>query len=331
MTWNRDLPAVRNSTGGNIEILDGGQSREVALDSAQVAQAVIYYTRTSDDVTFRLNIRRQGSAPVSGIARILAGRKTGAPVSATNVPSPVPPAASAGDNGGVEAARHLPRTSLNPEPAFSRSPRSSPAPAQISQSFTAVPNPPASRIVPETKQSAPPKVTPTAETTESKKPADTASPAPAVSPAGSSQPGATGAPVTAAAPQVINAQPAARPPTAGSIASPAGRGEAPRATPPPVSATSAPAELPIPPRPVRKIAPLRHSGLEPVLEAPVTVTVEVSIDSQGRVVEAQARPNSSKYWSDKAVEAARQWRFQPARLHGQSVPSVSTIDFRFNP
>jgi TonB family protein len=61
------------------------------------------------------------------------------------------------------------------------------------------------------------------------------------------------------------------------------------------------------------------------------VTVQVTIDGQGKVVEAHALPSPSKYWANKAVEAAKQWRFEPATLHGQSVSSVSAVDFRFNP
>jgi hypothetical protein len=60
------------------------------------------------------------------------------------------------------------------------------------------------------------------------------------------------------------------------------------------------------------------------------VTVQVAIDKRGYVVEAHALRSPSQYWSGRAVEAALQWRFEPATLRGQSIPSVSTIDFRFN-
>jgi len=63
----------------------------------------------------------------------------------------------------------------------------------------------------------------------------------------------------------------------------------------------------------------------------MTVTVQVSIDKQGNVIEAHALRSPSQYWSGRAVAAALQWRFEPATLHGQKIPSTSEIDFRFNP
>lgn len=92
---------------------------------------------------------------------------------------------------------------------------------------------------------------------------------------------------------------------------------------------STPIEIPVSGRPVVKVLPTRRSSDPYPILSPLTVTVEVKIDRDGKVVDARALQNPSNYWSLRAVDAAKQWRYEPAILHGQRVPSVSTIDFHF--
>jgi TonB family protein len=58
------------------------------------------------------------------------------------------------------------------------------------------------------------------------------------------------------------------------------------------------------------------------------VEVKVTIDEQGRVVSAKA-DNGHPLLRRAAEDAARRWRFSPARRGGQPVPDEATITFKF--
>jgi TonB family protein len=59
----------------------------------------------------------------------------------------------------------------------------------------------------------------------------------------------------------------------------------------------------------------------------------VQIDVRGRVVSAAPvkKPHGGldAYLASTAVQAARQWRFEPARENGRAVPGSQTIHFVF--
>jgi hypothetical protein len=311
LTWNRSLPSVRNSNGGNLEIHDGNQYREVPLDTTQVAQAVIYYVPGSDDVTFRLNIRGREPVELGGITRVLANRPNG-------VPAPVQEARSA----PIRSPEHRPESFSNPAQANPAPPHVTPPPPQPSPSKAetsppaltpGLPSQPAVSSTPPVPTNSEQQKTEEkkADVTEPRRPPETAPPAPAP-------------PRTADAAQLRNqtvpAAPAAPPPSA-----------EPK---PPLTSGSFAApktDLPTPPRPVKRVLPVRQASLGPAVLTPMTVTVQVSIDKKGNVVEAHALHSASQYWSGRAVAAALQWHFEPATLHGQSIASTSEIDFRFNP
>jgi protein TonB len=59
-----------------------------------------------------------------------------------------------------------------------------------------------------------------------------------------------------------------------------------------------------------------------------SVVVEVRIDHSGTVVDAKAI-NGPRELQDAAVEAARQWRFQPTSIGGVRVDVVGTLTFNF--
>lgn len=60
-----------------------------------------------------------------------------------------------------------------------------------------------------------------------------------------------------------------------------------------------------------------------------TVTVEVTIDPQGKVSDAKVT-RSIPLLDSAAVEAARQWEFTPTVIDGKPVPVVATIELSFN-
>jgi TonB family protein len=69
------------------------------------------------------------------------------------------------------------------------------------------------------------------------------------------------------------------------------------------------------------------------LSSPKTVQVSLTIDAAGKVVgsEALAAKDSNRYLDQAAVSAAWRWRFRPAFINDQPVPSTATVQFNFSP
>ena len=65
----------------------------------------------------------------------------------------------------------------------------------------------------------------------------------------------------------------------------------------------------------------------------MTLQVAVIIDEQGVVTTARAlNPKAvGSFLAAQAVSAARDWKFEPAQIGGQSAASTYTILFRFHP
>jgi TonB family protein len=64
------------------------------------------------------------------------------------------------------------------------------------------------------------------------------------------------------------------------------------------------------------------------------IEVAVRIDDGGRVAEAHVVNNGSndnKPLMNAALAAAKEWIFEPAKVHGKSVPSDHAIEFHFRP
>ncbi|MBV9082379.1 MAG: TonB family protein [Acidobacteriaceae bacterium] len=73
-----------------------------------------------------------------------------------------------------------------------------------------------------------------------------------------------------------------------------------------------------------------HPPLTTDLFVPVTVTVSDS----GTVTSATLMPSPSPvppYFAEQAINAARLWRFSPARVNDRAVPSQTEIQFHFTP
>ena len=58
------------------------------------------------------------------------------------------------------------------------------------------------------------------------------------------------------------------------------------------------------------------------------VVVEVTIDEQGKIIEARA-VSGHPFLQQAAVQAARQARFEPAKLSGEPVKIKGTINYVF--
>ena len=62
----------------------------------------------------------------------------------------------------------------------------------------------------------------------------------------------------------------------------------------------------------------------------VTVVIRVAVDASGAVSNATFESEGpSKYFARLALDAARQWKFQPAQSGGQAVLSTWILRFEF--
>lgn len=70
ISWDRQSPAVRLSSGGTLTIRDGGLTRTVLIPPAQLREGRIQYTPLFDDLNFRLEIA-QGPRTVAESIQVL--------------------------------------------------------------------------------------------------------------------------------------------------------------------------------------------------------------------------------------------------------------------
>jgi TonB family protein len=64
----------------------------------------------------------------------------------------------------------------------------------------------------------------------------------------------------------------------------------------------------------------------------VRINVRVHVDESGRVTAAAFdAPGPSQYFADRTLQAAKLWRFTPAKMDGHSVPSDWVLRFQIDP
>jgi TonB family protein len=107
---------------------------------------------------------------------------------------------------------------------------------------------------------------------------------------------------------------------------------APAAAPPPSPAPAVAARI-TEPRAIRRVPPVVPVSIKPRINGTIPIDVRVRIDAEGRVTSATPvvkQPSGlHAYLAGRAVEAARLWRFEPARENGKPVPGTETIHFVF--
>jgi hypothetical protein len=348
LTWNQSLPSVRNSAGGNLQIRDGAQYREIALDSAQLAQAVIYYAPNSDDITFRLNIQGQRPSRLSGIVRVLANHKDAGPVSSSSGPTVVFPSISeplsepvsephTNAPGAGQGRLGTPKSSQTrrpPQPSKSAEQRkyatgraASNAPKRLAAQFN-------------------PGVRPNAPSNPDERGLQRSAEAASSGPQapdfdGSSGPRAKSAPEISFPPHADNSlriTTSAEPDISGVrlittvSVEPAGRTGlkntlkdlSPRHV---LRLHSADSKL-IPSRALRQTHPELPSHLISEIHGEKQIKVKVTIDPEGEVVKSELVSGRSDDEIAAAVlYAARNWTFEPARMDGRAVESKAILRF----
>ncbi|MGH9627681.1 MAG: energy transducer TonB, partial [Bryobacteraceae bacterium] len=84
-----------------------------------------------------------------------------------------------------------------------------------------------------------------------------------------------------------------------------------------------------PVRAIQQIVPTVPRQMWNFLNRDIQVEVMVQVDERGKVVKAEAISNSHKYFAGLAVNAARGWQFQPARVGSRNVPGETKLVFHF--
>lgn len=94
-----------------------------------------------------------------------------------------------------------------------------------------------------------------------------------------------------------------------------------------------PAKIVVPPRAIHKTPAVVSASIRPRIKGKIQINVRVHVDDRGRVTSAEPvekrRTGLESYLAARAVEAARGWRFEPARENGKAVAGEQTIHFVF--
>jgi hypothetical protein len=89
----------------------------------------------------------------------------------------------------------------------------------------------------------------------------------------------------------------------------------------------------VPPKPIREVAPMAAEGVRTRIVDEIPVYVTLRIGANGSVVSADAATTGDgiqAYLVQRSLEAARQWKFRPARLGPDPVASKWTVRFLFD-
>ena len=107
----------------------------------------------------------------------------------------------------------------------------------------------------------------------------------------------------------------------------------PAPAPPTEPAAPAEAVRVIQPKAVYRAPAVVAAGVRSRIAGRIPIDVRVQIDVHGHVVSAtpvtRARSDIGKYLAARAVQAAKQWRFEPARDNGKPVPGAQILHFVF--
>jgi protein TonB len=80
----------------------------------------------------------------------------------------------------------------------------------------------------------------------------------------------------------------------------------------------------------RQVLPDVPPSARRTIRGKISVGVRVSVDSSGKVTDAELdSPGPSKYFARLALEAAQRWTFDPPKMDGRSVLSDWVLHFEF--
>jgi hypothetical protein len=315
VSWDGTSQAVQSATDGLLQIDDGAQHREIALDRAGIASRSMLYKPTSEDVVFRLEVRGKEGVHAAESLEVVGTRPRSADLEASRTPAAAP--------------------EVTPKPSRPKAENSLPTTLASNRRGSKkvnagrLPSQPVSRRAPKVIEAA-----------------GRAFRAPNQPLSAEKAPSLSIASVTAAQPSPLSGQQLPKPPpqtsstatksannTNGIAGSPA---EAPSSVRGSISTNgmSSAAASYIPPRPLKWTAPNAKSLGLSKMAAATDVQIKVRIDDSGHVTAAHALLDGSPH--DEALTGAvtaavKQWIFEPAKMHGKNVPSEETVVIRVGP
>lgn len=314
LSWNRDNATVRSSTGGVLHISDGGRRRDVQLDSSIIAGGSVLYRPGSNDISFQLEVSGAGGDFIAGNLMVLDGGQTSSDVANQNDPRRITPLATV---VSVTVPRSYVNQNVKPPP------QDTPVISQDTIRADATPhsegvNGPAAAASGTESEREPALVSPPVATTQVSETADAHLVAQISQLPAAPSPGPLAAPVR---PPVTAVVPADIAPDASSISDARISSD--------IAATFVPA------KPLRQVMPnLRQFGVAKNVSNGVEVEVIVKVNDKGRVVGAtlvESGAGAPRYIAFAALNAAKQWTFQPATLRGKDIPSDHHLVFKFGP
>jgi TonB family protein len=81
---------------------------------------------------------------------------------------------------------------------------------------------------------------------------------------------------------------------------------------------------------LQQVLPEVSRGAQNTIQGHVKVSVQVSVDASGNVSQAKlVSAGPSKYFADRALAAARSWKFTPPQVDGQAAASEWILRFQF--
>jgi len=294
ITWDAKLRVVSNAKIGILTIRDGDTQKEIPLTRVQLQASKIIYTPVTDQLDIALEIfSPEGKATREAVILL---NSSAAPVRMAAAPPtlvPTTPASSARVSS-TPALTTPARSAENSSEALTASSAST-GQSQIRQ-FT----PPA---VTDKNNAPEPRVT---ENTSM----PNISPAPSSLVAQNSVSPALIQPPQISLPRMSEPQPL------------------------PISEKLPPTVSVYPPQPIRNVKPVLPASMHVLLKRRITVQIRVRIDENGKVIQADpvATPHGvTEYLTKAALDAARGWKFQPARRGTTPIPSDYVLEFAFGP
>jgi hypothetical protein len=315
VSWDGKSQPVQSATDGLLQIDDGAQHREIALDRAGIASCSMLYKPTSDDVVFRLEVRGKEGVHGAESLEVVGTRPRSADLEAPLTPAAAPEVTP--EPNRPKAEKSLPTALASNRRGSKKLNTARPASQPVSRRSPKVIEA-AGRAFRASNQQVP------------------AEKAPSLSIAS----------VTAAQPSPLSGQQLPKPPpeTSNTAAKSANNtteiAGSPAEASSPVRGSistnrmSSAAASYIPPRPLKWTAPNAKSLGLSKMAAASDVQIKVRIDDSGHVTAAHALLDGSPH--DEALTGAvtaavKQWIFEPAKMHGKNVPSEETVVIRVGP
>ncbi|HSU61951.1 MAG TPA: energy transducer TonB [Bryobacteraceae bacterium] len=300
VTWDRNALERSGAQSGLLTIRDGPISKNLAIDRDQLRSGTLTYFPNGGDVQFRLEVSLDGGRSFVGSVRVLLPQSnaSNAPVALPSEEAVQMPPAQAKAAAGTKPPQFVEKN--RPVRVAHQRFR---APAYIPFSNSVLPS----------------------STTQVRPPAPDLRIDAALSAFAASAPSV--ASLFSPPPQFpLRPPPAAVPPNL-----PVEKPSKLEPIQPTAASTKTPSSF-IPPHPLKQVMPdIKLAGNALALQAG-KVEVQVTVDESGRVKDARPVRKDKAVNSlvaSAAINAARQWIFQPARLHGKAIPAQHLIVFEF--